>query len=240
MAAAARGRHRPDQQPVLGVADFEFEQTPPADPEDLRRADDVSFAGVRVLPDGQVLEDDDEHRAGPPPIPQPAWEKPPPAGPTALVGIDALFADIDRELDLGSVDLPVPVRDGFVCRYERLLDSRRIEPWRALAYDPTTLEGVDKTRLASLGLSALHLGFVVDGQLVPGDDGQPLTFRSPHVQTKLGVTPGNTDEEQRDAAAEAVLRYYALYVHASFAWQTLLALSGFADVIAPQERPSPT
>lgn len=194
---------------------------------------DDDFSKVRLGPGGLPVEVED--KPGPPPVPPPASQLPPPPGINAGSDLAALFAEAERTLDLGPVDLPVPHRPGWAVRYRRLTDDRELQPWRVEAYDPTVLEGIDNVTLSTRALVELCLGFVRDGRLALDERSQPLTFK--HSQFRAALQQDG--ETAPPDPLETVRRWYGLDREAEASWAALCGLSGFSTIILPGS-PGPT
>lgn len=192
------------------------------------RVEDVTFDDVKLGRGGYPTSPGQEPPPPPPAAVVPADAGLPP-GVRARTDLEALLAEAHRDVGLLPIELPIPQRPGWSVRYRLLLDNRELQPWRRKAYDPSTLEGVDLTVLASLGLGALCVGLVHDGEPA-ADAGRPVTFADPALQQALGV----------DSPQDACRAWYLLDAHMIASWMAVLRASGHQDVISPVEKPGPT
>jgi hypothetical protein len=132
---------------------------------------------------------------------------------TVLAGVlDQVAA---ASLDDDTVIYAVPRQPGFEVRYRAVINDAEQIIWRQAAVDPSSPLGMNRLLLAQTVLAAKCTGILKDGEDVTDEHGRPVTFATPALQARLGVSDAEqavqafygrdsdvlaaSDELQRDA-----------------------------------------
>jgi hypothetical protein len=156
-----------------------------------------------------------------PSVPAPAAEQRAAAGSV----LDGLLADLDREVGQQTITLGVQARPGWEVRYRVDIPYEQLAQWRMAAADPTMPGGMNDLQVACAALASCCQGIVLDGEDVT-DGGQPVTFATPDLMRRLGVT----------RPVDAVRKLHRFDGHVVAVGQALLREAGYGQGATPTRR----
>lgn len=87
-----------------------------------------------------------------------------------------------------TVDLPVECRPGWEFRFSTVHPYEDTMQLSAASQDESLPGGINYMTLGLAFSVELCRGLLIDGEMIVGDDGQPITFASKDLQRMLGVT----------------------------------------------------
>lgn len=100
--------------------------------------------------------------------------------------LDAVRADLDKDVDHEPCTLPVPMRPRFKLRFSSELDEPVLEKWTKAARDRKAVTGVRELELSLRILSNQNIAILYDDKVVT-EAGHPLTVAHRAFQEMLHV-----------------------------------------------------
>jgi hypothetical protein len=166
---------------------------------------------------------------GAPPSAVPATAPLPAAPPLTAAPVpsllDGLLAELEQDATQETVTLGVQSRPGWEVRYAIDIPYEQLAQWRAAAADPAMPGGMNELQVACSALAACCRAILVGGEDVTDVNG-PVTFASPDLQRRLGVT----------RPVDAVRKLYRFDGHVTASGTRLLQAAGYGQGANPTQR----
>lgn len=112
-------------------------------------------------------------------------DAPKPIGDSVGDVLAALSAELDAEVPVPSITVPVDARPGWGVKYRTNIAWSELQSWRKRS---TTGKRVDVSMLSRLILGHACLGFVKDGDDAVDGSGEPVTFGTVAKERNITVT----------------------------------------------------
>lgn len=139
--------------------------------------------------------------------------------------LGGLLDELSEALDAEAVTFSVEARPGWDVRYSIEVPYEQFAQWQTAAVDPSMPAGVNEVQLMCTALVACCQALRVKGEDVT-EDGEPVTFFTPGLQRRLGVT----------RPVDAVRKLYRFDGHVIAAGRELLKAAGYGVDATPTRR----
>lgn len=154
---------------------------------------------------------------------------------------DRLQEMFEKEVESDPITLDIPKRPGMAIRFDTNIDSAELDLWRkqsAPGGNRGQRRGNDTGEVDGMKMSALCVfnkaeAFLVDGEdvVIPGTDGQTLTFHDQTILKKiLGITAATN--------TELVRKVFANDAHVMAAGGQVMEAAGYGDELPEASSPN--